>query len=162
MKSWLVNLELHAANLRLATHDILFINCCHGEYVASYRLASPAVLHKASRQNFSASEIAILTGKVEEKLFIIQSKLTNTVIQTKRKMKCGVKLRRLSTPKELHRGQLPKSEKNGKNLHSQAKKEFTELAKEQKKTGGGEAPKIPVAAIAKTSFAGLEGLESKR
>ena len=48
-----------------------------------------------------------------------------------------------------------------KNLHSQAKKEFTELAKEQKKTGGGEAPKIPVAAIAKTSFAGLEGLESK-
>ena len=62
-------------------------------------MASPAVLRKASRQNFSASEIAILTGKVEEKLFIIQSKLTNTVIQTKRKMKCGVKLRRLSTPK---------------------------------------------------------------
>ena len=56
-----------------------------------------------------------------------------------------------------------------KNLHSQAKKEFLELAKEQKKTGRGEAPKIPVAAIAKIidlfketpSFAGLEGFESK-
>ena len=88
------------AKLRLATHDILFVNCCHGEYVASYRLASPVVLLKASRKNFSASEIAILTEKVEENLFIIQSKLTNTVIQTKKKMKYGVKLRRLSTPKK--------------------------------------------------------------
>ena len=138
-------------------------------YVASYRLASPAVLHKASRQNFSASEIAILTGKVEEKLFIIQSKLTNTVIQTKRKMKCGVKLRRLSTPKELHRGQLPKSEKNGKIYTHKPKKSSQNWPKSRKKTVGGEAPKIPVAAIAKTidplketpSFAGLEGLESK-
>ena len=56
-----------------------------------------------------------------------------------------------------------------KNLHSQAKKEFTELAKEQKKTGEGEDPKIPVAAIAKIidpfketpSFTGFEGFESK-
>ena len=84
-------------------------------------------------------------------------------------MKYGVKLRRLSTPKELHRGRLPRSGKNGKNLHSQAKKEFTELAKEQKKTGGSEAPRVPVAAIAKIidpfketpSFAGLESFESK-
>ena len=30
-----------------------------------------------------------------------------------------------------------------KSLHSQAKKEFTELAKEQKKTGCGPAPKTP-------------------
>ena len=56
-----------------------------------------------------------------------------------------------------------------KNLHSQAKKEFTELAKEQKKTGGGEAPKMPSVATAKIidlfketpSFTGLEGFESK-
>ena len=31
------------------------------------------------------------------------------------------------------------------NLHLQAKKEFSELAKEQKKTGGGPAPKMPSA-----------------
>ena len=55
-----------------------------------------------------------------------------------------------------------------RNLHSQAKKEFSELAKEQKKTGGGPAPKMPSALIAKVidifketpSFTGLEGFES--
>lgn len=43
------------------------------------------------------------------------------------------------------------------------------MAKEQKKTGGGEAPKMPSAATAKMidlfketpSFTGLEGFESK-
>ena len=54
------------------------------------------------------------------------------------------------------------------NLHSQAKKEFSELTKEQKKTGGGPAPKMPSALTAKViyilketpSFTGLEGFES--
>ena len=133
LKSWLVNLVLNVAKLRLATHDILFVNCCHGEYVASYRLASPVVLLKASRKNFSASEIAILTEKVEENLFIIQSKLTNTVIQTKKKMKYGVKLRRLSTPKELHRGRLPRSEKNGKIYTHKPKKSSQNWPKSRKK-----------------------------
>ena len=100
---------LKVAKLRLATHDILFVNCCHGEYVASYRLASPVVLLKASRKNFSASEIAILTEKVEENLFIIQSKLTNTVIQTKKKNEIWCKIEEAVNAKK-------------KNLHSQAKK----------------------------------------
>ena len=55
-----------------------------------------------------------------------------------------------------------------RNLHSQAKKEFSKLAKEQKKTGGGPAPKMPSAFTAKVidifketpSFIGLEGFES--
>lgn len=55
-----------------------------------------------------------------------------------------------------------------RNLHSQAKKEYSELAKEQKKTGGGPAPKMPSTLIAKVidlfketpSFTGLEGFES--
>ena len=55
-----------------------------------------------------------------------------------------------------------------RNLHSQAKKEFSELTKEQKKTGGGPAPKMPSALTAKViyifketpSFTGLEGFES--
>ena len=54
------------------------------------------------------------------------------------------------------------------NLHSQAKKEFSELTKEQKKTGGGPAPKMPSALTAKVidifketpSFTGLKGFES--
>ena len=55
-----------------------------------------------------------------------------------------------------------------RNLQSQAKKEFSKLAKEQKKTGGGPAPKMPSAITAKVidifketpSFTGLEGFES--
>ena len=97
-------------------------------------MASPAVLRKASRQNFSASEIAILTEKVKENLFITQNKLTNTVIQTKKKKKkYGVKLRRLSTPKELHRGRLPRSEKNGKIYTHKPKKSSQNWPKSRKK-----------------------------
>ena len=55
-----------------------------------------------------------------------------------------------------------------RNMHSQAMKEFGELAKEQKKTGGGPALKMPSALTAKVidifeetpSFTGLEGFES--
>ena len=55
-----------------------------------------------------------------------------------------------------------------RNLQSQAKKEFSELSKEQKKTGGGPAPKMPSALTAEVidifketpSFTGLEGFES--
>ena len=55
-----------------------------------------------------------------------------------------------------------------RNLQSQAKKEFSELSKEQKKTGGGLAPKMPSALTAEVidifketpSFTGLEGFES--
>ena len=55
-----------------------------------------------------------------------------------------------------------------RNLHSQAKKEFSGLAKEQKKTGGGPAPKMPSAFTAKVinifketpSFTDLEVFES--
>ena len=61
-------------------------------------MASPAVSRKARKQNFSASEIAILTEKVEENLSIIQSKLTNSVTNQKKKMKYGVKSWMLPTP----------------------------------------------------------------
>ena len=47
-------------------------------------MASPAVSCKACKQNFSTSEIAILTEKVEENLSIIQSKLTNSVTNQKK------------------------------------------------------------------------------
>ena len=60
-------------------------------------MTSPAVSRKARKQNFIASEIAILTEKIEENLSIIQSKLTNSVTnQIKRKD--GLKSRMLSTP----------------------------------------------------------------
>ena len=168
LKSRLVNLVLDAANLRLATHNILFVNCCYGEQVASYRLAFPAVSRKARKKNFSASEIAILTEKVEENLSIIQSKLTNSVTNQK-KNEIWCKIADAVNAVGVARRTTTEVREKWKNLHAQAKKEFTELAKEQKKTGGGEAPKMPSAATTKIidlfketpSFTGLEGFESK-
>ena len=42
-------------------------------------MASSAISRKARKQNFSASEIAVLTERVEENLSLIQSKFTNRV-----------------------------------------------------------------------------------
>ena len=39
---------------------------------------------KARKQNFSASEIAVLTEKVEENLSVLQSKFTNSVTNQKK------------------------------------------------------------------------------
>ena len=55
-----------------------------------------------------------------------------------------------------------------KNLPSAAKKEFSDLGKERRRTGGGPAPKPPSAATAKIitmlkdtpSFSGLSGFEA--
>ena len=105
--------------------------------------------------------------KVEENLSLIQSKFTNSVTNQKKRLNVekiadavnavGVAMRTTAEVREKWR-----------NLHSQAKKEFSELAKEQKKTGGGPAPKMPLAFTAKVidifketpSFIGLEGFES--
>ena len=97
-------------------------------------MASPAVLRKASRQNFSASEIAILTEKVKENLFITQNKLTNTIIQTKKKKnEIWYKIAEAVNAKGVAQRTTAEVREKWKNLHSQAKKDFTELAKEQKK-----------------------------
>ena len=84
LKSRLVNLVLDAANLRLETHNTLFVYGCHGEQVASTKMSSPANSRKHRKQNFNPSEIAVLTEKVEENLTILQSKLTNSVTNQKK------------------------------------------------------------------------------
>ena len=126
-----------------------------------------AISRKARKQNFSASEIAVLTERVEENLSLIQSKFTNSVTNQKKNEMwkkiadavnaVGVAMRTTAEVREKWR-----------NLQSQAKKEFSELEKEQKKTGGGPAPRMPSAITAKVidifketpSFTGLEGFES--
>ena len=92
---------------------------------------------KARKQNFSPSEIAVLTEKVEENLSVIQSKFTNSVTnqiknETWKKIAdtvnaVGVTMRTTAEVREKWR-----------NLHSQAKKEFSVLAKEQKKLVEGQ------------------------
>ena len=61
-------------------------------------MASPEIVvlaeaprKKARKQNFSPTEIATLTEKVEENLAILQSKLRNSITNQK-KMNSGVKL----------------------------------------------------------------------
>ena len=81
LKDRLANLGLSAFNPRLASHNKLFVQCnCE-----SCKMASPAISRKARKQNFSASEIAVLTEKVEENLSLIQSKFTNSVTNQKKK-----------------------------------------------------------------------------
>ena len=126
-------------------------------------MASPATSRKARKQNFSASEIAVLTEKVEENLSVLQSKLTNSVTNQKKNATwkkiadavnaVGVAMRTIA---EVH--------EKWKNLHAQAKKEFTQLSNEQKQTDGGQAPKMPSPSTAKIidllkntpSFTGFE------
>ena len=160
----LVNLGLNAANPRLDT-----LACrCHGDQFATAKMASPAFSRKGRKQNFSASEIAVLTEKVEENLSIIQSKLTNSVTNQKKNESWQKIAGAVNAVGVANRTAAEVREK-WKNLHSQAKREFTVLSKEQKKTGGGPAPKMPSAAAAKItdlfkdtpSFTGLDGFESK-
>jgi len=54
-------------------------------------MASPAISRKAWKQNFSASEIAVLTEKVKENLLLIQSKFTNSVTNQKKNEMCKKK-----------------------------------------------------------------------
>ena len=129
----------------------------------------PRLTHENTENKILApSEIAVLTEKVEENLTILQSKLTNSVTNQKKNEiwqkisdavnAVGVTVRTTAEVRE-----------KWKSLHSQAKREFTELTKEQKKTGGGPAPKMPSTSTAKIidllkdtpSFTGLEGFESK-
>ena len=84
-------------------------------------MASPAVSHKARKQNFSASEIAILTEKVEENLSIIQSKLTNSVTNQK-KNEIWCKIADAVNAVGVARRTTPEVREKWKNLHAQAEK----------------------------------------
>ena len=130
-------------------------------------MASSDISSKVRKQNFSASEIAVLTEKVEENLSLIQSKLTNSVTNQK-KIDMWKKIANAVNAVGVAMRTTTEVREKWRNLHSQAKKEFSELAKEQKKTGGGPAPKMPSALTAKVidifketpSFTSLEGFES--
>ena len=134
------------------------------------RMASSDILRKARKKNFSASEIVVLTNKVKENLSLIQSKFTNSVTNLKKKNDRCEKIADAVNPVGVAMRITTEVCRKWQNLHSQAKEEFSELAKEQKKTSGGPAPKLPSALTAKVidifketpSFTGLEGFESTR
>ena len=134
----------------------------------STKMASGEGSSKPRNHNYNASEISILTQKVEENLAVLSSEFTNSVTNLKEKQvwweitaavnSVGVDKR---TETEVH--------EKWKNLHSAAKREFTKFRKESKKTGGGPAPKEISATTSKVielfqdtpSFVGLAGFEKK-
>ena len=86
-------------------------------------MASGEGSRKRRKHNFSASQVSILTEKVEENLAILQSKFTNSVTNWKMLLEWTSPLRQ-------------RSAKDGKIFIPLQK-----FRKETKKTGGGPAPK---------------------
>ena len=130
-------------------------------------MASGEGSRKPRKHNFSASEISILTEKVEENLAILQSKFTNSVTNLKKKQVWSEITAAVNAVGVDKRTETEVREKR-KNLHSAAKREFTKFRQESKKTGGGPAPKEISAATSKVielfqdtpSFVGLAGFET--
>ena len=96
--------------------------------------------YQPRKYNFSASEVSVLTEKVEEDLQILQSKLTNCVTNQKKKNVC-TKITAAVNAVGVEKRMVAEVREKWKNLHSSAKKEFTNYRKESKRTGGGPAPR---------------------
>ena len=130
-------------------------------------MASGEGSRKPRKHNFSASEISILTEKVEENLAILQSKYTNSVTNLKKKQVWSEITAAVNAVGVDKRTETEVIEK-WKNLHSAAKREFTKFRQESKKTGGGPAPKEISATTSKVielfqdtpSLVGLSGFET--
>ena len=119
------------------------------------------------KANFSAHEIAIITQKFEENQSILKSKFTNT---NTNKMKQSVWEEMTISVNAVGTAHRSVSEVKEKwtNLQRTAKNELSKFRKEQRKTGGGPAPKIPSESTERIlellqdtpSFSGLKGFET--
>ena len=122
---------------------------------------------KIQKAKFSASEVSLLTEKVEENLPVLQSKLTNAVTNAK-KIEIWAKITLSINALGVENRTVQEVQNKWKNLTTLATREFAVLQKETNKTGGGPAPKRPNANTTKImeifkdkpSFKGLTGFES--
>lgn len=119
------------------------------------------------KTNWSDSEITVLTERVEEKLDLIRSKFSDSVTNGNKNAAWREIAEAVNAVGVAYRTVQEVRDK-WKNMTSAAKKEFSAFGKEQRKTGGGPAPKKPSAGTAKiieifketTSFTGLSGFET--
>ena len=88
-----------------------------------------------ANDNFSPSEINILTEKVEGNFEVLQSQLTNS-ITNKRKKKIGENITAAVNAVGFEKRAVSEVREKWKNIHSAAKKEFANYHKETRKTGG--------------------------
>ena len=129
----------------------------------------PLLSHAKAENKISARPKMLPWRKKWRKTFLSSKANWQTVSQTKKKNEAWQKLADVVNAVGVANRTAAEIREKWKNLHSQAKKEFTVLSKEQKKTGGGPVPKMPSAAAAKIidlfkdtpSFTGLDGFESK-
>ena len=116
------------------------------------------------KMNFSVSEINKITGKVEENLDVIQSKLTNS-ITNKKKQEIWAKITAEVNSIGVAERSVQDIKDKWKNMHSLAKKEFTIHKNAIRVTGGGPPPKPPTSSTDKIiklfentpTFTGLQG-----
>ena len=94
---------------------------------------------KARKQNFTSSEIALLTDKVEENISLIQSKLTTSVTNI-HKIPIWKQITDAVNAIGVASRMVQEVKDKWKNLQSTAK-EFSSFRRETAKTGSGPAPK---------------------
>ena len=122
---------------------------------------------KPRKHNFSSSEVAVLMEMVEQNLATLQSKLTNSVTNQKKKA-IWQKITDAVNAVGVDKRDVKEVREKWKSLHSTAKREFGTYKREANKTGGGPQPKPVSSATEKLielfqdtpQFAGLNGVET--
>ena len=137
------------------------------ESVAGREEINSEAKERKRKPNFSVYEIGVITENVKKHLETIQSKLTNNVTN-KKKQEIWEEITRAVNAVGTANRSVSEVKDKWKNLHSTAKKEFSEFKRESKKTGGGPPPKPPSVSSKEIievfedtpGFSGLKGFET--
>ncbi|CAH3044728.1 unnamed protein product, partial [Porites lobata] len=119
------------------------------------------------KPNFSPLEISVITESVKKQIGVIQSKLTNNITNKQKSQVWDEITKEVNAVGRANRS-IQEIKDKWKNLHSTAKKEFSNHEKEYKKTGGGPPPKPPSQSSEQIieifedtpAFSGLGGFET--
>ena len=137
------------------------------ESVAGREEINSEAKERKRKRNVSVYEIGVIAENVKKHLETIQSKLTNNVTN-KKKQEIWEEITRAVNAVGTANRSVSEVKDKWKNLHSTAKKEFSEFKRESKKTGGGPPPKPPSVSSKEIievfedtpGFSGLKGFET--
>ncbi|CAH3173331.1 unnamed protein product [Porites lobata] len=131
------------------------------------KMEESEVKERKRKPNFSPLEVSIITESVKKHIDVIQSKLTNNITNKKKSQVWEEITKEVNAVGRANRS-VQEIKDKWKNLHSTAKKEFSNYKKEYKKTGGGPPPKPPSQSSEQIieifedtpAFSGLGGFET--
>ena len=137
------------------------------ESVAERGEVNSEAKERKQKPNFSVYKIGVITENVKKHLDTIQSKLTKNVTN-KKKQEIWEDITRAVNAVRTTNRTVSEAKDKWKNLHSTAKKAFSEFKRELKKTGGGPPPKPPSVSSKEIidvfedtpGFSGLKGFET--